>query len=134
MCPHCGTNNPPTVDEHWLFRCPKCSRGKVRPLPEEMPLTAKLKKIVRTTPKKEKPEPITVQCVGCSTEFTTMNHSMGKNRTKRCPVCQAAYNKARERRYYESYKRKDRKNSRLAASSDERAAGVVLHVESVQCQ
>ncbi len=118
-CPHCGTNNPPTVDEHWLFRCTKCSRGKVRPLLEEMPLTAKLKKIVRATPKKEKAEPITVQCVDCPTVFTTMNRSMGKNRTKRCPECQTAYNKARERRYYESYQRKDKKKTKSPLTSVE---------------
>jgi DNA-directed RNA polymerase subunit RPC12/RpoP len=133
MCPHCGTNNPPIIDKDWLFRCPKCSRGKVRPLLEEMPLTAKLKKIVRTTPKKEKPEPITVQCVDCPTVFTTMNHSMGKNRTMRCPVCQVAYNKARERRYYESYQRKDRKIKKLrtTAGADPESG---VKAESVQCQ
>jgi hypothetical protein len=98
-----------------------------------MPLTAKLKKIVRTTPKKEPPEPITVQCVDCPTVFTTMNHSMGKNRTMRCPVCQVAYNKARERRYYESYQRKDRKIKKLrtTAGADPESG---VKAESVQCQ
>lgn len=131
-CPHCGTNNPPTIDKDWLYRCPKCSRGKVRPLPEEMPLTAKLKKIVRTTPKKEKWQPTIVQCVDCGTTFQTMNRSRGKNKTRRCPVCQAAYNKARERRYYESYKRKDRKIKKLRTTADADSRSGVK-AESVQC-
>lgn len=132
MCPHCGTNNPPIIDKDWLYRCPKCSRGKVRPLPEEMPLTPALKKIVSAAPKREKWEPTIVQCVDCGTEFTTMNRSTGINKTKRCPECQAAYNKARERRYYESYKRKDRKIKKLRTTADADSRSGVK-AESVQC-
>ena len=118
MCPHCGTNNPPIIDKDWFYRCPKCSRGKLRPLPEEMPLTPALKKVVSAAPKREKWKPTVVQCVDCGTEFTTMNRSRGINRTKRCPECQVAYNKARERRYYESYQRKDRKIKKLGTTAD----------------
>jgi len=118
-CPNCNTSeNHVTSDKEYVWYCHKCTRYELRPLPEEMPLTPALKKVVSAAPKREKWKPTVVRCVDCGTEFTTMNRSRGINRTKRCPECQVAYNKARERRYYESYQRKDRKIKKLGTTAD----------------
>ena len=83
-CPHCGTSNPPRIDEHWLFYCPKCGRGELRPLPVEMPLERALTSTERSPiVERKKEQPRLSTCPDCGKEFWTKAH----RQTPRCPAC-----------------------------------------------
>lgn len=88
-CLHCGTSNPPRIDNHWLFYCPKCGRGELRPLPVELPLEKALL-FPQKTVERKKEEPRLSQCPDCGVEFMTKSHYP----TPRCPACR----KERKRR------------------------------------
>ncbi len=117
-CPHCGSVGFWEQNQK-VGHCVKCCTWifniDTRPI--------KIEVAALPSPRERYAGPLVVKCVDCGTMFETWNKSTGKNATVRCPVCQINHKRQIEKKYQQTYQRKNRK---LAASSDERAAGVVL--------
>lgn len=113
MCPHCNTNNPLIIDKDWLYRCPKCGRGTLRELVVVMPMPSAAPYEVAKVAAPRQPRLVT--CPKCGIRFETL----ANNHLVKCPACRLKRLREKEAR------RRARKKSRLAASSDERAAGML---------
>jgi len=114
MCPHCGSSYPPRIDKDWLYFCPKCGRGELRPLPVEVPLERALlfpKKPPAVERKKE--EPRLSMCPDCGVEFMTKAH----HPVPRCPVCRKERKRRRMKKWYEENRKKSRLGTTAGAES-----------------
>lgn len=111
MCPHCNTNNPLVIDKEWLYRCPKCGRGKLRELEVVKPLPPPKPHQIAKRPAPRTPH--TATCPRCGAKFeTTSNNHLAK-----CPECRIERRREKDRK--RRARRKERRIQALPSSQDE---------------
>lgn len=134
-CPHCGQTDIDCHTKNYFYHH-KCGTEllNMEPVPWRQTHDAHItrNKVDRDSWRKPaKNGPYQVEChgEGCHTIIETMNHAG----TSLCPVCKEKAKKTRQaaRNERQRAERAEQK-SKLAASSDERAAGCVLRVAEVQ--
>jgi predicted nucleic acid-binding Zn-ribbon protein len=101
-CPDCGSVTAPYSDAEWLYRCPKCGRGKLREIVETIPMPEGRKPTGKGR-KEYYRDPRTMTCYVCGKTFQTICYA---KKQMMCPECRLDDYTRRKREYERNRRRK----------------------------